>query len=562
MKKTNKILTAVAGLVALGLSTFAQSPIAVQGHITANTKWFRTNQYKLVGCVYVDSAKTLTIESGTVIFGDTNQTPTVGALIISRGAKIVAIGKINQPIVFTSLRPSGKRAAGDWGGIAIAGRAPVNKANAFLEGGTPGAQLTNPAGYYVPFGGTNNADNSGSFRFVRIEYAGFPFSTNNELNSLTMGGVGNRTTIDHVQVSYAKDDAFEWFGGSVNGSYLVSYKTVDDCFDTDNGHTGKIQFALSWRDANIADISKSHAFESDNDATGSAALPKTRCAFTNITCIGPRTCTSTISSNYVRAAHLRRNTEIAIYNSLFVGYPDGLVIDGDSSVKKASANLLKLRANVVSYMSGLDFTTISNPTQTLTPSNAGWFLAQKDSGTTYYPNISNLAWRFTCAQNDTAKNWTLQAGSKLRQGADTNDARYRAASNFIHVPYRGAFASYDWTTQWTEFNPQAKAYCLGCTLKEGQLEEEVVSGTEEGKLGVFPNPAAGSFVTFTFDSSVEGTGSVFVYDMMGKQVAEFNQQIVEGYNQIEVENNFATGYYIVKYTNGKEVRTGKMVITK
>ena len=134
MKKTNKILTAVAGLVAIGLSTFAQSPIAVQGHITANTKWFRTNQYRLVGCVYVDSDKTLTIESGTVIFGDTVANPTTGALIISRGAKIQAIGKINQPIVFTSPKVGNRRTAGDWGGIEIAGRAPVNKANAFLEG--------------------------------------------------------------------------------------------------------------------------------------------------------------------------------------------------------------------------------------------------------------------------------------------------------------------------------------------------------------------------------------------------------------------------------------------
>ena len=121
----------------------------------------------------------------------------------------------------------------------------------------------------------NPADNSGILRYVRIEYAGYAFLPDKEINGLTFGGVGNQTIVDHVQVSYANDDSFEWFGGTVNCKHLISYRTLDDDFDTDNGYSGKVQFGIALRDSSIADISKSEAFESDNDANGSSLLPQT-----------------------------------------------------------------------------------------------------------------------------------------------------------------------------------------------------------------------------------------------------------------------------------------------
>ena len=105
-------------------------------------------------------------------------------------------------------------------------------------------------------------------RYVSIEFPGYPFTANNEINGLTLGAVGRGTTLEHIQVSYSDDDAFEFFGGTVNAKYLIAYKSRDDDFDTDFGYTGKIQFGVVYRDPGKADISNSEAFESDNDATG------------------------------------------------------------------------------------------------------------------------------------------------------------------------------------------------------------------------------------------------------------------------------------------------------
>jgi hypothetical protein len=177
-------------------------------------------------------------------------------------------------------------------------------------------------------GGTDAADSSGAIRYARIEYAGYAFQPDQEINSLTMAAVGNKTVIEYVQVTYAKDDAFEWFGGTVNCRYLVTYKTQDDDFDSDNGFSGSVQFGLIFRDSAIADISRSEAFESDNDAGGTANQPKTLAVFSNVTAIGPRaTLTNIGNALYLAGAQIRRNTGISIYNSVFMGWPQGLLTD-------------------------------------------------------------------------------------------------------------------------------------------------------------------------------------------------------------------------------------------
>jgi hypothetical protein len=144
-----------------------------------------------------------------------------------------------------------------------------------------------------------------------------------------MAGVGNGTTIDHIQVTYAKDDAYEWFGGTVNCKYLIDYKTQDDDFDTDFGYSGKVQFGIVLRDSAIADISKSEAFESDNDGNGSDFTPKTTAVFSNITAIGPRINGTYGKGNtlFLAGAQIRRNSGISIQNTVFAGWPLGILID-------------------------------------------------------------------------------------------------------------------------------------------------------------------------------------------------------------------------------------------
>ncbi|MBP6024774.1 hypothetical protein [Ferruginibacter sp.] len=307
--------------------------ITVEGRITSDTTFKKANTYVLKGLVYIANNKTLTIEPGTTIKGSFSGSD-VAALIVTRGAKIVANGTATEPIIFTSASPNPQ--SGDWGGIVICGKAPINTsfngtAGLFeVEGGVNNASGDGLAGSgdaVVPTAIAN--DSSGVLRYVRIEYAGYAFQPDKEINSLTMAAVGSKTVIENVQTYLAKDDAFEWFGGTVNCKYLVAYKTQDDDFDTDNGYSGKVQFGLAIRDSVIADASRSEAFESDNNAGGTTVTPKTSVVFSNMTAIGPRaTATSVGSSLYRAGAHIRRNSEMSLLNSVIIGWPLGIEVDG------------------------------------------------------------------------------------------------------------------------------------------------------------------------------------------------------------------------------------------
>jgi hypothetical protein len=282
--------------------------------------------YVLRGIVYlVDGAK-LTIPAGTIILGEKS---TKGTLVITRGCQIIANGTVDRPVVFTSDQQNPQR--GDWGGLVILGKAKTNATfNGISGSGEIEGGVNNAEGLGV-YGGTDDADNSGIIRYVRIEYAGYAFLPDKELNGLTLGGVGSGTTIDYVQVSYANDDSFEWFGGSVNAKHLIAYKGLDDDFDMDNGYSGKIQFGISLRDSTIADISGSNGLEIDNDAAGSNAQPQTSATLSNMTIIGPRATSTNIgNSNFKRGAHLRRNSAVSVFNSIVMGWPVGILLDGST----------------------------------------------------------------------------------------------------------------------------------------------------------------------------------------------------------------------------------------
>jgi hypothetical protein len=311
--------------------------ITLTGKITKDTTLYAKDVNYLSGIVYITKGVTLTVEAGAKVQGKSGAD--VASLVICRGAKIVAKGTADAPIVFTSaaLNPQ----SGDWGGIVLLGSATVNQSLTWkgvavkgltsVEGGINDTEV----GYGLAGSGdaafptANDADNSGILQYVRIEYAGYAYQPDNELNSLTMAGVGNGTTIDHIQVTYAKDDAYEWFGGTVNCKYLIAYKTQDDDFDTDFGYSGKVQFGIVLRDSAIADISKSEAFESDNDGNGSDFTPKTTAVFSNITAIGPRINGTYGKGNslFLAGAQIRRNSGISIQNAVFAGWPLGILID-------------------------------------------------------------------------------------------------------------------------------------------------------------------------------------------------------------------------------------------
>jgi PKD repeat protein len=355
----------------------------------------------------------------------------------------------------TSQRAAGQRSYGDWGGLIICGRAAVNSpANA--GNGTAAGEAVVEGGVGSIYGGGANPDandNSGIISYVRIEFGGIPFQPNSEINGLTMCGVGNGTTIDHVQVSYCGDDAFEWFGGNVNVKNIIAYRNWDDDFDTDFGYRGNVQFALSVRDPQIADQSGSNGFESDNDASGSTATPNTQAHFSNVTVAGPLLFNSTINSNYKRALHLRRRTETSTFNSVFAGYPVGLLIENAATQGNATANNLRFKNNIIAQMNdSLATATTANPNNINAGFNITNFFNANANG--LVNTGAELGWNsMTLANPD----FSLQSNSQLASGADFSDS-YLQDSFFTPVSFRGAMGSEDWTSCWAEWDPQNADY--------------------------------------------------------------------------------------------------------
>lgn len=337
----SRITVTSKGLTAISADNFTVSatpPITttlVKGEITTDTHWTADQHYLLSGYVYVTAGHTLTIDKGTIIKGDK---ATKGALLIEQGAKIVAIGTADAPIVFTSNQPKGQRNYGDWGGVILCGKAPVNWVSAKTNDGT-NQTLTSGVGQVEGgprslYGGTDPHDNSGTLQYVRIEFGGVAFSQDNEVNGLTFAGVGDGTTIDHIQVSYAGDDSYEWFGGTVKSKYLIAHRGLDDDFDTDNGFAGAVQFGIALRDPNVADQSGSKAFESDSYQTGTVtdASSPTQAVFSNITVVGGVVSpTSTAyDPQFVAAIQLRKGSRLGIANSVITAHPVGILLSNEN----------------------------------------------------------------------------------------------------------------------------------------------------------------------------------------------------------------------------------------
>lgn len=426
--------------------------ITVSGDITSDTKWYAQAKYMLSGFVYVKNNAVLTVEPGTLIRGVSN---TKATLIIERGSKIIAPGTASKPIVFTSDKPAGQRATGDWGGVVVCGRAKTNK----HDNGT-GVGLAE-GGIGSEYGGNNDNDNSGVLQYVRIEFPGIPLTStsNSEINGLTLYSVGKATVMDHIQVSYSGDDSFEWFGGNVNLKYIVALGGLDDGFDTDNGFSGKIQFGLIIQDPLKSDQSGSNGFESDNDADGSLLTPVTSPVFSNVTALGPLTVTSTLPSGtkHEKAMHLRRGTMTSVYNSVFAGFPQGLSIDGQkgNSPTRADQNELQIENTI---LAGMTDNYVEKTGTVATP----YTVAQH---TAYFQAVSRSnADNLTLADvigtsqiNLTSPSLLPVTGSPLLSGASFTNTRLTDAF-FTPVTYRGAFGAENWTSGWCNWNPQTTVY--------------------------------------------------------------------------------------------------------
>lgn len=477
---------------------------ALEGNLTTQTL-DASKVYLLKSQVFIPDGVTLTIPAGTVIKGDRK-----AVLVVKPGGKLIANGTASEPVIFTSKVAAGERERGYWGGIVILGKAFVNQPGLVaIEGISPavnyGAKYQDAAAT-VTFN-TNETDNSGSLTYVRIEYAGVELTPNNETNGLTLGGVGNGTVIDNVQVSYGGDDGFEWFGGTVNAKHLISFNTWDDDFDTDFGWKGKVQYGLIVRYPTAADQSESNAFESDsqgngneifsNGTTGTAWCTNTEkggCTsgvFSNITVLGPREITGptarAISNNYKNAMHIRRRSSISIFNSYISGFRIGMRVDDSGTLGNITAGNAVFANNVLAVPG----TVVAGTTTTPSDASFATGLTLDDAGVvgngtagnavflreTWNANnttlTANPAWTLEAnpyAELGIAANWywgandvnayvapafAVSSGTLATGAAFTNP---KVSSGFDVVTYRGAFGANNWTTGWTQFNPQNVEY--------------------------------------------------------------------------------------------------------
>lgn len=548
-----KLILLFVAVIATTLFASAAAPVkTITGNISGNVMWNFDTIYMLSGKVYLINGATLTIAPGTIIKGDYSVAGS--ALIVTRGAKIYAIGEATRPIIFTSSQTPGNRATGDWGGLVIAGNATVNVPGGI--GTFEGGNLANPnAGgggtADGQYGGLNDLDNSGELKYVRIEYAGFPYAPNNELNGLTMGGVGNATKISYVQVSYGFDDSFEWFGGTVNCSHLISYRTNDDDFDTDFGFRGKVQFGVALRDTAVADaVSGANCFESDNDATGTNLSPQTAPVFSNMTLVGPQfTPTTTINANFKRGAHIRRNSRESIFNSIFMGWPIGVQVDGDSCHRNADSLWLEVQNSVIAA-SAKNLDSTGGASWPITP----WFTAAGNNNTIYAANASVM---LTDPFNYDNPDFRPSGASPMLTGAAfTNSKLINAA--FDQTPtYRGAFGATNWMDGWANFTPDTNSYLEGV----GPLSLNEISNNIQ-LMEVYPNPAQNQTnVAFTLTTAKKVTYTVS--DLSGKVLLTETKEMNTGRNQFTINtSDIASGLYILKLSAGNSFSSSKLNVIK
>ena len=361
-------------------------PATVQtgsGDITVNTTWTSDKVWEINGVVRVKSGATLTIQAGTFIKAKPLAAGVAtGVLVITKTGKIDAQGTATAPIIFTSYNllygAASTATPGDFGGVVILGDAVVNNGldNNIIEG--LGDQPNLPDFYY---GGSNNAHNAGTLKYVRIEFAGRIITTSPdiEINGLTFGGVGSGTTVNHIQVSYGRDDSFEFFGGTVSATHLVSFAPDDDNFDFDLGYTGTITKAIAIADSNSSHSLSSgnpdsNGIELDNNALGTATTLITRPVLNQLSIIGVSS--TTVADLYENAIHVRRLGQISLTDATVTGYNTGVRYEAPST--QASSSYLRVSIHGfdnVALPAGTTFSGLGTSISTANPAPK-WGLTQ------------------------------------------------------------------------------------------------------------------------------------------------------------------------------------------
>jgi hypothetical protein len=521
-------------LILMYVNTIHPQDIILEGNFTEDLLLTPDKTYLLKSFVRIQSPATLRIEAGTIIYGDYISQ---GTLVICSGAKIIAEGTNENPIVFTSefnkVGSTRKPGTGDWGGIIILGNAPIN-----VPDGTVSIEGSGDL-----YGGNNPYDSSGVLRYIRIEYAGLSLTLSNKINAITFGGVGSKTIVENIQSSFSSDDSFGWFGGTVNCKKLVSYKTRDDDFDFDFGYSGNLQFLLCIRDKDAADVSGSNGFESDNDGSGSVNEPRTSPVVYNATIIGPAENSQTIfSGSFRRGMHIRRSSRGKYYNTLIMGWSAGILVEGLTTAKDAQENNWFIKNSIVAGSVDKDLDTVRTD-GSFDISN--WFL---NNNNRTFPENSKVK---LIAPFDSIKpNVMPSFDSPVLTGAAVppNDGFFDSTAEYV-----GAFGNNNWLEEWTKFD-----YDINTAIKTPELLPELFSLEQN-----FPNPFNPS-TTISYSIPYPNLVILKIYDILGNEITTLvNEEKPAGNYKIKFDASLlSSGIYFYRLQAGNFTATKNLVLLK
>ena len=514
-------------------------------NITATLTLDPAKVYLLRSLVVVRNGGKLIIPAGTVIRGQSNSQSSpkqYATIVVERGGYIQIDGAVTNPVVLTSAKPIGSRDRGDWGGLVLCGKAVNNQGSDIQMEGFNNVALDNTLAKH---GGINDDDNSGSINNLRIEFGGVAFEPNKEINGLTFCSVGRNTTVNNVQVSFSGDDSYEWFGGTVNCKHIIAFRGTDDDFDTDFGYRGAVQFGIAFKDSSYYDLSwnsssgssTSETFESDNDASGSGRLPLTSAVFSNMTCVGPIPAGMTWSQLSItqkgafrRGIRIRRNSRLSIVNSIFMGYRNFVMFDGDSVLVNSG-----VKSNKVSDKNDLFRNNYIYGVKASAPAGAtNTGLAEISAG----GNVILLdSWIRNSINNNTVDT------SKFVPGFLVN------TNNFTAPDFRPA-----------DLNKQPN-FEYGVLGFYGVTQVKVAGKVKS--VSAYPNPTNGEY-TVEFTSTQDFEASVFVTDLNGRMVRNISTtDVTAGNNFVNVNlSDLNSGLYFFHIQGGNSNIVYQVVVTK
>lgn len=418
-----------------GGPTGCTSSVDVSAEITANTSWTADKCYVLRTHVFVRSPAVLTIAAGTKIFGGLGT-----SLVVTQGAKLMAIGTATNPIVFSSSKAPGMRRGGDWGGVVLLGRAPINP-----QGGTQFIEGFPATETRTVYGGTDPADSSGELRYVRIEFAGFELAPTKELNGLSCGGVGSGTVIDFVQVHMGSDDGIEMFGGTGNLKHIVISSPDDDGLDWDFGWTGKVQWLIIQQSPSLGDS----GYEADNHPTDFDRTPRSMPTISNVTMVSNRSTTKNQPGMVIRrgAAARLSNHIVAFFSGLAADVRDTQMLAAGGRAQVIADTYIR---SSIFFNNAPNMDNFPAEAQTGTPpaDNDGNLF---DEAGVFGVNATSMNRvtdpMLTDARNLTAPNFKPMAGSPALTGAAVpSDSFFDQTATYV-----GAIGATDWTTGWTAY---------------------------------------------------------------------------------------------------------------